>query len=80
MALEQLRKVGDWLWRNKEKMVLAGLVLVLIYQVYKVKFAPTEAEENGPLFVPPSGTVSSTIVELPPPPPAARRGAVLTSG
>ena len=68
--MEQLRKVGDWLWRNKEKMVLAGLVLVLIYQVYKVKFAPPEAEEDGPRFVLPSGSVRDTITELPPPPPS----------
>ncbi len=50
-------------------MVLAGLVLVLIYQVYKVKFAPPEAEEEGVIFVPPSGTMSNFDIELPPPPP-----------
>jgi len=68
--LEQLRKVGDWLWRNKEKLVLAGLVLVLIYQVYKVKFAPPEETEDQVSFVPPRGTVSGVAVDdLPPPPP-----------
>ncbi len=51
-------------------MVLAGLVLVLIYQVYKVKFAATEVAEDTVQFVPPRGTVPASDVELPPPPPA----------
>lgn len=50
-------------------MVLAGLVLVLMYQVYKVKFAPSEVAEEGVQFVPPRGTVTDSKVEEPPPPP-----------
>ena len=50
-------------------MVLAGLVIVLMYQVYKVKFAPVEVTEDGVQFVPPRGTVSESSVEVPPPPP-----------
>lgn len=50
-------------------MVLASLVLVLMYQVYKVKFAPVEVSEDGVQFVPPRGTVTDSKVEEPPPPP-----------
>jgi hypothetical protein len=69
--LDQLRKVGNWLWRNKEKLVLAGLVIVLIYQVYKVRFAPTEAEREEVIFQPPRGSVPPGEREdFPDPPPA----------
>lgn len=68
--MDQLRKVGDWLWRNKEKLVLAGLVIVLIYQVYKVRFAPTEAEQEEVIFQPPRGSVPpGAATEMPDPPP-----------
>lgn len=52
-------------------MVLAGLVAVLIYQVYKVKFAPVETTEDKINIVPPSGTVTDPPDdELPPEPPS----------
>lgn len=34
--MEQLYKIGEWLWRNKERMVLGAMVLVLSFRVYKV--------------------------------------------
>lgn len=50
--------------------MLAGLVVVLMYQVYKVKFAPTEAEEDETILRPPSSQVSAEQAQGPPPPPA----------
>lgn len=50
---------------------MAGLVLVLIYQVYKVKFAPPEEAEDQVSIVPPRGSIASgDVVDPPPPPPS----------
>lgn len=35
-GVDILIKIRTWLWLNKEKLVLAALVVVLIYQIYKV--------------------------------------------
>ena len=40
----KLLKIRDWVWRNKELMVLIVLVLSLCYQVYKVVY-PEKPEE-----------------------------------
>lgn len=34
--MDKFRKIGLWLWQNKERLVLGLLVVVLSYRVYKV--------------------------------------------
>lgn len=43
--MENLRKVGDWAWANKERLVLAILVVFLAYRIYAV-LNPTTIEEQ----------------------------------
>jgi hypothetical protein len=64
--MEQFRKVSAWLWRNKEKLVLAALVIVLIYQVYQVQFAAPEEDPEKIVPVPPRGGVPARMQDLPP--------------
>jgi len=40
-----LRKIGDWAWVNKERLVLAILVVFLVYRIYAV-LNPTTIEEQ----------------------------------
>ncbi|HOF41530.1 MAG TPA: hypothetical protein PLD73_15780 [Candidatus Hydrogenedentes bacterium] len=43
--MDILRKLGDWGWMNKERLVLAILVIFLIYRIYVV-MNPTTIEEQ----------------------------------
>ena len=38
--MDKLQKIGSWIWYNKERMVLAVMVLVLAYRVYQVLNPP----------------------------------------
>jgi hypothetical protein len=66
--VEKLRKIGERLWYNKERMVLAILVVVLGWNVYKVVNPPTG--EKPPDYRPPSGALPPDWrpVEVPLPP------------
>lgn len=44
--MDKLRKLWQWVWRNKERMVLGILVIVLGYQVYQV--VSFSADVQGP--------------------------------
>jgi hypothetical protein len=54
--MEKLYKVGQWLWRNKERMVLVILVFVLAYQVFQV----VQHKPDPTLQVPRAGTIRDT--------------------
>ena len=38
--MDKLRKIGSWFWYNKERMVLAVMVIVLAYRVYGIVYPP----------------------------------------
>ena len=44
--MDKLRKIGDWAWDNKERLVLAILVVFLGYRIYAV-LNPTTLEEQA---------------------------------
>ncbi len=44
--MDKLRKIGDWAWDNKERLVLAILVVFLAYRIYAV-LNPTTLEEEA---------------------------------
>lgn len=58
-----LRKIGAWLWLNKERMVLAVMVCILIFRVYTV--LNPKIENDKPLPTPPE---KEPIVDVPVPP------------
>lgn len=73
----QLRKVGIWLWNQKEKIFLATLLIVLCFRVYLV-LSPAEASSKSP--EPPKktataggGKLSPDNVPDPPPRPLSQR-------
>ena len=64
--MDKLRKIGQWIWRNKERMVLVIMVGVLIYQVTAVVF-PDEIP-TPKMHTPP--TAGSIVAPTPPVQPA----------
>jgi hypothetical protein len=50
-----LRKIGDWAWVNKERLVLAVLVLFLAYRIYTV-LNPSTLEEQTAQAAPAAGS------------------------
>jgi len=55
--VEKIRKIIEWLWRNKERMVLGVVVLVLISRVYGVlnpKTPPAIPNYDPPKSQPPT--------------------------
>ncbi len=64
--MNRVRKIGQWLWFNKERMVLVIMVGVLCYQVWEV-VSPPEGPEV-PNYSPPTG--GNVQTPIPPPPPA----------
>jgi hypothetical protein len=54
--VNKVRKFGQWLWNNKERMVFAIMVAVLAWRVYQV--VNPAPPENAPTYaVPRSGAV-----------------------
>lgn len=75
--MDKLRKIGLWLWQNKERLVLGLLVVVLSYRVYKVV---SEQPEPPKLPEPPmGGTFKAPDLPGPPPPPATENYSSLHS-
>ncbi|MCC6142987.1 MAG: hypothetical protein IT368_04170 [Candidatus Hydrogenedentes bacterium] len=75
----QLRKIGTWIWLNKERMFLAALVAVLCYRVYLVVYPPApEAEVFASVPKDPEDLDPQTLEEITPgnppvaPPPLIR--------
>ena len=68
--MDKLRKIGLWIWYNKERMVLAIMFIALCYQLYKV-WNP-EPPEKTKVFVPASMETEGKV-EIPQPPSPPRR-------
>ena len=72
-----LRKIAQWIWLNKERMVLAVMVIFLIYRVYEV--VNPEVEQVAENYRPPEPrgnigvTVPPPLKPLPTPPPDMTR-------
>jgi hypothetical protein len=69
----QLRKIGTWIWLNKERMFLAALVVVLCYRVYLVVYPPApEADVRITMPRNPQNVAPEELSEITPgTPPAA---------
>lgn len=55
--MDKFRKIAERLWYNKERMVLAIMVGVLCWNVYKVAYPPPEKEETKHLL--PKGAIDA---------------------
>jgi hypothetical protein len=71
--LDKLRKIGQWLWLSKERIVLLVMILVFAYRVYLVAY-PQEAIDSLPPFANPGSHVEPLVGDpqsepIPPPPP-----------
>jgi len=64
--VDKLRKIGRWVWHNKERMILAVMVVFLCYRVYIVINPPQEVESINPQ--PPIERVEQIPPEVMPPP------------
>ncbi len=62
--MDKVRKIAARLWYNKERMVLAIMVALLCWNVYKVMYPPPPAKQTD--YTLPKGEV--TDVDLPTPP------------
>ena len=65
--MEKVRKILEWVWYNKERMVLAVMVAILCWHVYKVVYPPKEEPQVEHRL--PSGAVPDRPLSdvLPPP-------------
>jgi hypothetical protein len=54
--VDKLRKFGEVLWLNKERLILVAMVAVLCFQVYKV--LNPEVKAAGEVTMPPTDDVS----------------------
>ncbi len=72
--MNRLRKIGNWLWLNKERMVLAVMVGFLIFRVYTV-VSPAADEKEGQIPPPPTDKIpdDANLPGDPPPPPPPPR-------
>jgi hypothetical protein len=75
-VVDKLRKLGAWIWLNKERMILIAMVVFLVYRVWQVVYPPPPVE--GLRVVSPKNNLPedpqerATLVAdgvLPPPPP-----------
>lgn len=72
--MNRIRKIANWLWLNKERMVLAVMVGFLIFRVYQV-VSPASGEENKRMPRPPGNELpddANPPGDPPPPPPPPR--------
>jgi hypothetical protein len=70
----QLRKVGIWMWNQKEKMFLAALLIVLCFRVYVVLAGVNPGDQGTPTAVPPvMSRMDPGSVSDPPPRPIPQR-------
>jgi len=82
----KLRKAGLWAWHQKEKMVLAALLIVLCFRVYVVLINPSAAVDEAKTPAPDTKTATTSTGTTPPgtmgtapPKPAAPAGGGLTA-
>lgn len=70
--MDKLQKIGNWIWYNKERMILVVMVLVLAYRVYEV-LNPPPPRQWPPLASPrtqlPDDEESRQMLGLPGSPP-----------
>jgi len=66
--VDRLRKIGFWLWFQKERIILAVIVGILVYRVYMVANPPAPPEE-APLVPPKTKIDESVPPEVRPPVP-----------
>ena len=52
--VDKLRKFGELLWLNKERLILVAMVVILCYQVYTVVY-PNEKPHTKPPLPPKAG-------------------------
>jgi hypothetical protein len=74
--VNRIRKIGNWLWLNKERLVLAVMVCFLVLRVYQV-VSPQEAGPTARPYPLPGKELppDSPPPGLPPAPPPAPRTA-----
>lgn len=70
--MDKLRKIAERLWYNKERIVLAVMVVVLCWHVYRI-VSPTEKDTDMPNYtIPKPGPIVEPLEEtqmpLPPEP------------
>ncbi len=72
--MNRLRKIGLWIWLNKERMVLAVMVGFLIFRVYQVVYPPSDGPTDD-VIPPPGRTIPNDVPTpgLPPPVPPPQR-------
>ncbi len=71
--MDKIRKIGDWIWNNKERMVLIVMVLVLGYRVYQILSPPPPPQWQRlqpPRQQLPEDPLDREDLGLPGPPPA----------
>jgi hypothetical protein len=71
--LDKVRKLGQWVWLSKERIVLVAMISVFAYRVYLVAY-PQDTVEPLPTFATPRPPVEPLVGEpvsepMPPPPP-----------
>jgi len=64
--MDKLRKIGLWVWNNKERLAFGLLAIILTVQVYRVM---SQEIEQPPLPTPKPGEPKEYVVEPPPAPP-----------
>ena len=57
--MNRLRKIAGWIWRNKERMVLAVVVGILVFRVYQVVQPTTGTDDEATIPRPPSSSAPS---------------------
>lgn len=65
--MDKLRKVGDWIWRNKERVFFAIMVLILVVRIYLVFNPPPP--RPFPNFPPANRNLPADLTPVPTPTP-----------
>lgn len=66
--MEKMRKFGERLWYNKERIVLVIMISILCWHVYSVVNAPVEAGSATNFQYPSSNLEDIERAQIPPPP------------
>jgi hypothetical protein len=64
--VEKIRKIGQWVWLNKERMVFLVMVIILCWRVYIVVKPPVPVDDVNPPQ--PSAQRQMDVPPLPPTP------------
>lgn len=66
--MEKIRYFGNWVWLNKERMVLVVMIVVLCYQVWKVASPSKDNNLIGARHPNPSSNAVDMVEQIPEPP------------